>query len=139
LDAFELAEELADRGRALGRVARGVEPGPAAERRDLEAGVLADHPRVRAAGLAAEARLGTRVLVVRLACLRREVVRVERFDRPPRQELLQLARLVRVARAEPRAQSVQRTSRIPSSWATADTIAGGLTPGRSPTSTTTVR
>src|SRR5437870_5866720 len=122
LDALELAEELADRGRALGRVARGVEPGPAAERRDLETGVLADHPHFRVADLASEARLGARVLVVRRARLRWKRGRIHRLDRPAGEEPLQLARLVLVARAEARPHSLHRTSSTPSSCATAETI-----------------
>ena len=53
--ALELAEQLGDRRRSFGRVASREDAGPAAERRDLDARVLAEHPAVRV--LAAEPRL----------------------------------------------------------------------------------
>src|SRR5579859_7692991 len=41
LDALELAEQLGDRGRSFRRIARRLDAGPAAERGDLEPGILA--------------------------------------------------------------------------------------------------
>src|SRR5579872_1861455 len=122
----ELAEQLRDRGRALGRIPRGRDARTAAERRDLDAGVLADRPPVGRDARATEPRLGERVLVVRLAGLRRIVVGVEHVDRPAGKQLLELARLVRVARAENGVQSVQRTSSTPSMSATCATIRGAV-------------
>src|SRR5436305_3608743 len=69
VDPFELPQELRDCRRTLGCVARGLDAGPATERRDLEAGVLADRPAVGNAR-AAECRLDLGVAVVRVARLR---------------------------------------------------------------------
>src|SRR6476469_5541916 len=44
IDAGELVEELFDRGRALGGVARGADARPPVEGGDLDARVLADRP-----------------------------------------------------------------------------------------------
>jgi hypothetical protein len=62
LDAVELGEELLDRGRALGRVARGADARPPVERGDLDARVLPDRPPVGAR--VAEPRLAEGVLVI---------------------------------------------------------------------------
>src|SRR5271169_6161998 len=56
-NACQLAEQLGDRGHALGRVARGRDAGTAVERGHLEPGVLAERPRRAAVGGAAEAGL----------------------------------------------------------------------------------
>src|SRR5207302_7505222 len=101
LDTLELAQELRNRRGFLRRVPRGENAGPAAERLHLQARVLRQHTAVRV--LAPEQRLAPRVLVVRLAGLRRVVVAVEGLDRPARQKLLELQRLVSIARAEDRA------------------------------------
>src|SRR6476660_1399436 len=135
LDPRQLAQELRDRWRSLGRVPRGQDAGPAAERLDLEPRVLRQHPAVRV--LSAEARLQRRVLVVRRAGLGRVVVAVERLDRPTRQEPLELTCLVPVARAED--YSIHRTSRTPSISATPATTAGAEPPVASSTSTATER
>src|SRR4051812_46030369 len=100
LDAFELAEQLRDRRPALGRVPRRVHTRTAAERVDLDAGVLRKHPHVRGRTRAPEVRLDARVAVVRVVRLGRIVLRVERVDRPAGEQPLELARLVGVARAE---------------------------------------
>src|SRR5262249_32617376 len=98
----ELAEELRDGRRALRRVPGGFDPWTAAERIDLEAGVLREHP---AGGVrTAELRLEARVVVVRRAGLRRVVGAVERLDRPAGEKRFELARLVRVAGAEGRSR-----------------------------------
>ena len=57
-------------GRALARVARAAHAGPAAERRGLDAGVLADRRHAR--GIRNGAGLPARVLGERLAGLRRQ-------------------------------------------------------------------
>src|SRR5579864_1633366 len=126
VDAAELAEQLRDRGRALRRIPRGRDAGPAAERSDLDAGILADRPAGDAG--APERRLGARVRVIRVAGLGRIVVGVERFDRPAGEQHLELARLVRVARAQRRGYSLHRTPSTPSMLPTAATIAGAATP-----------
>src|SRR4051794_12608301 len=132
----ELAEQLRDRGRALRCVARRVQPRAAVERGDFDAGVLADRPTARA--LVAEPRLDARVVDVRLASLGRIVVRVERLDRPAGEQLLELARLVRVTRAESCFHSLHRTSSTPSRSATSATILGAV-PSRISTSIATLR
>jgi hypothetical protein len=78
----------------------GFDAGPAAERLDLESGVLAEHPRIRRADLAAEQRLAAGVLEERAARLGRIVVGVEELDRPAGESVLELAPLVLVARAQ---------------------------------------
>src|SRR5437763_4665106 len=136
LAPFELAEELRDRRRTLGRVTRREHPRPPAERFHLEPGVLRKHP---AAGvLATESRLERRVVVVRRAGLRRVVVAIQRLDRPAGQQRLELPRLVRVAGAEDCVQSVHRTSSTPSISATSATTAGAE-PAASSTSMPTER
>src|SRR4051794_26490113 len=111
-DTRELPEQLGDRRCAFLGVAGGVEPGTPAERRDLEARILAEDPA--AGAFVCKGRLDQRVFVVRRPALVGPIVGVERLDRPARQQLLELARLVRVARREDRGYSVQRTSRTPS-------------------------
>ena len=98
--------------------AGGVQAGTAAERVDLEPGVLAEHPLAgRVADLAAEARLRARVLVVRRARPRADSpARRAARCRPARQRRPELAELVRVARAQPRYE-LQRTARTSSSSA----------------------
>src|SRR5437763_1976746 len=72
-----------------------VEPG------DLDPRVLADHPRVRP-DRPSEIRLPARVLVVRVAGLRRIIESVQQLDLPAGQRRAQLAELPRIGRAEPR-------------------------------------
>src|SRR5436190_12216852 len=82
-DALELAQQPADlvTGRASGR----LHARPAAEPFHLDAGVLAEHPRVGRPDAAAEDGLHTRVVVVSRAVLGGEVVRIEQLDPPARQ------------------------------------------------------
>src|SRR6266851_7313922 len=89
---------------------RRLDSRPASERRHLDAGVLSQRPLVGLRPRPTEERLAPRVLVVRRSVLGRVAVRFERLDPPAGQQLLELARLVRVARGEPRRQSVHRTS-----------------------------
>ena len=96
----EVSEQLGDRRRALRGVPRRVDSGAAVERPHLDPRVLADRPALAIAGVAPEERLRAGVLVVRLPCLGGPLVGVERVDRPARQQPLELARLVRVARGE---------------------------------------
>src|SRR5579864_7481412 len=126
VDALELAQQLRDRRSTLGCVACRRDAGPAAERGNLDARVLADRPPgdVRAP----EDRLGARIRVIRVPGLGRIVVRVEGLDRPAGKQHLELARLVRVARAEACSYSLQRTSTTPSMSPTAATITGAETP-----------
>src|SRR5437879_1140846 len=79
---------------------------------------------------AAESRFDARVLDVGRPGLVRPALGVERLDRPAGKQLLELACLVHVARAERRPHSVQRTSRTPSISATPATIAGAVVPCR---------
>src|SRR5580765_6232967 len=58
----ELAQQPLDRRRALGRVARGANPGRAPERGHLEPGVLAEHPPAGRPRLEPVGRLRPRVL-----------------------------------------------------------------------------
>jgi hypothetical protein len=95
LDAVELAEELRDRRRPFRGIARREDTGTAAERPDLQARVLCEHPAARM--LATEARFQSCVVVVRLAGLGRVVVSVEWLDRPAGKKSLELTRLVSVA------------------------------------------
>src|SRR6184192_571251 len=92
--AIARAAALAGGACSLSRVARRFDPGPSAERRHLEARVLADRPAVDVR----PSELGLRpgVLLVRRAGLRRPALRIERLDRPAGQQPLELARLVRV-------------------------------------------
>src|SRR5439155_23880367 len=69
-----------------------------------------EDPHVRLGHGPAVARLGKGVLVVGLACLGWVIVRLEQLDLPAGKEPLELTRFVRVARGEPRLQSVHRTS-----------------------------
>ena len=83
-----------------GRPARGVHARPPVERRRLDAGVLADRPRVRRRVLTAPARLDTGVVLVRLAVLGRRIARRDEPDLPAGQGTAELVELVRVARGE---------------------------------------
>src|SRR6185437_5253551 len=126
LHALELAQQLRDRRRPLGRVAGGEHTRATAERLDLEPGVLVQHPAARL--LASEIGLEECVLVVRRARLGRIAVAVERLERPTGKEPFELARLVPVPRAENRCQSVHCTSSTPSTAATPATTATGVMP-----------
>src|SRR5581483_4470436 len=137
-NSLELAEELCDRRRPLGCVAGRLDAGPPIERLHLEPRVLADQPVACADDLPPEACLRAGVVRVRRAGLVRPAVRVERLDPPPRQRPLELTRLVRVARAEDRPHSTQRTSRTPSMSPTAAASAGPRS-WSSSTSTATLR
>jgi hypothetical protein len=99
LDALELAEQLLNRILAPGPAVRG-DPRATAEPIDLEPRVLAEHRRAGLPHLPAEQGLGARVLVIRLALLRRKVRGAEKHDSPPGQRPLELAALVLVPRAE---------------------------------------
>jgi hypothetical protein len=96
LGAAQLAEQPFDRLGALRRVAGRADPRRAAERLDLEPGVLAEDPAARREPVGG---LGPRVLVVAVAALLRIVVRVERLDLPG-QERRELPQLVPVPRRE---------------------------------------
>ena len=107
LDPAQLVEQL--RVRVLARrVAGRANPGRAPQRLDLEPRVLAEHPRLRGPDLPPEERLPARVLVVAVAPLLRVALGSQQLELPVRQERGQLAQLVRVLRAEPCGQSVQR-------------------------------
>src|SRR5437870_3112700 len=97
-DTLELAEELGDRGCALGGVARRVQTGASGERMHLDARVLADRPALCVGERAAELRFRAGVLDVRLAGLVGPAIGVERLDRPSGKQELELARLVGIAR-----------------------------------------
>jgi hypothetical protein len=97
-DSVQPVEEPANGIIAAG--ARRLDSRSAAERRDLDPGVLAEHPVTRRPDLAAVRGLGPRVLPVALPGLGREVVGVEQADRPARQRRLELPALVVVAGAE---------------------------------------
>ena len=134
VDAVELAEQLRDRRRALGRVARGVRG---------RAGRRAPPPRCPSprrsssppTRVAAERRLErARSRSTSSPVSVGPALRVERLDRPAGQQHLELARLVRVARAERRYDSVHRTSSTPSISPTSATTCGASMP-RSSTST----
>jgi hypothetical protein len=77
----------------------------AVEACDLEARVLAEHPRICRPHAPAERRLRVRVFVVRLAVLRWILVGVEKLELPSREQPRQLASLVLVSRAETSLQS----------------------------------
>jgi hypothetical protein len=82
-DAFELVQETVD-------VHASCEPGRldarrAAQALDFETRVLAQDPRAGSVDGSAEVRFRPGVLVVRVARLRRVVVRVERLELPGRQ------------------------------------------------------
>src|SRR5512133_1066044 len=98
LDTLQLAEHPAHL--VPGGAARRVHAWPAAEAGDLDAGVLSQHPDLRRGHTAPELRLCQRVVVVGLARLGRIAVGIEHADLPTRQQPLQLARLVGVARGE---------------------------------------
>ena len=109
----ELVEQLRDRRRTFGCVARRVETRPPVERLDLDPGILADRPAVAIGVRTTEARLPERVLVVGLPRLGGPTVDLQRIDRPARQEQLELARLVAVARCEDRATGAGQRSPPP--------------------------
>jgi len=123
LDALELVEELRHGGRTLRRIPRRENARAAAEGVHLETGILGQHPAVRV--LTPERGLDRRVLVIGRAGLGRVVVAVERLDRPPGQELLELTCFVPVPRAEDDPHySIHRTSSTPSISATPATTEG---------------
>src|SRR5581483_11527591 len=97
------------------RPASRLDARPPGERLDLEPGVLAEQPAVRAHA-APEQRLAACVLVERGARLRGIVRDVEQLDAPAGQRELQLAALVLVLRAQD--QRSQRASSTSSSRAT---------------------
>jgi hypothetical protein len=98
-DAFQLGEQALHVFSA--GEPRGLDPWPASEPVDLEAGVLAENPRGWVERMA-ELRLRPRVLVVRLAGLWRILVGVERLDRPAAERSPELAQLPRILRGEAR-------------------------------------
>src|SRR5215203_2678598 len=106
-------DELAD-------VAGRPDPGRSAQRLDLEPRVLTEHPGLGRPDLPAEKRLAARVLVVAVAPLLRIPLGAQQLEVPVRQERGQLAQLVRVLRAEPYVQSVQRA---PSTCSTSASLA----------------
>src|SRR5205823_6048443 len=109
--------------------------GPTTERRHLDPRVLPESPLVRLCPRPFKPCLRARVVVVRRAVLDRVVVGFERLDSPGGQQLLELARLVRVARRQPRLQSVHLTSTTSSRSAIRATIrAGGTSRGNTTSS-----
>src|SRR5712691_528502 len=107
-DAGELPEEPAHRIVAPGT--RGFDAGAATERRHLDAGVLSQHPDVGLCHRPTEPRLAARVLAIGVAHFGRKLGGANQLDLPTRQRSLELARLVLVARGEPRLQSLHRTA-----------------------------
>jgi hypothetical protein len=100
------------------RPAGGLDAGAAAERDDLEPGVLAQDPLPRRADGASVECLRARVLAERLTGLRRVLGGVEERDRPARKRRPELAELVLVLRGETRGQRCQRASLTSSNAAT---------------------
>jgi hypothetical protein len=99
LHAVELGEQAPDVFPA--GEARRLDPRAAAQPVDLEAGVLAEHPRRR---LQRVAKLSLRpgVLVVRRARLRRVLLDLERLDLPAAESSPELTQLAGILRGEPR-------------------------------------
>src|SRR5207244_4700252 len=92
------------------RPSRGMDSGQTAERIHLDPRVLAEDPDAGLADRPPEARLCRCVVVVGLTFLGRELVGLEQPDLPAREQPLELAGLVGVARGEARPQSVHRTA-----------------------------
>ena len=82
------------------RPARGLHTGPAAERRELDPGVVGEHPTVGGAREAAEAGLDPRVVGVGEAVLLRVLGSAEQVEIPVGKERRELRQLVRVAAAD---------------------------------------
>ena len=97
-------------GRVLPGVAGGEDPRRAAERGDLEARVLAGHPRVGIALGPAVERLAARVVAERLAGLGRKRRALPALHRPAGKRVAELARLVRVLRDEDEPHDSVRTA-----------------------------
>src|SRR5439155_3708493 len=87
--------DMAALGPAGGLHARG-----AAERRQLDPGVVGEHPAVGRPDLAPEPGLDARVVEIGWAVLDRVLGRVEQLDLPLRQRLAHLDELARVRRAQ---------------------------------------
>src|SRR2546421_2217203 len=122
-DSFELAHQPAD---LVARSApRGMHSGRTVQPGDLEAGVFTDHPAIARADAPTELSFRARVVVIRRAVLRGKVLGVERFDHPAGKEPLELARLVRVARAKRRLHSDHRPSETLGTSASRATTCGG--------------
>jgi hypothetical protein len=99
LEALELGQQPFDGPAAC--EPRRLDPGPAVERGDLEARVLAEDP-VRRLEYVSVLSLGAGILVVGRAGLRRVAVGLERLDLPAGQRTAKLAQLARVLRRESR-------------------------------------
>src|SRR5436305_6519901 len=133
LDTLQIVDEPRDRAHALILAVAGrANAGSAAEGFHLDPGVLTKRPR---AGGKRVGRFGTRIVVVAVASLFVIVIRIQRLELPG-QERRELPELVRVPRGED--QSLQRTSRTPSTSESFATIPGASAFGGSVTSTSTI-